>query len=173
MMRTKVVNDSTDLVPLLRAFDNKVKKEVFNELLLDWKPLSELMEKYGEDGEEFTGTLALYVDEHTAVLTESDNSSDATATCNKQKYAFYHLNPVTTLLYLYMDKHPEASYEASLSKVIEFFNLHESTEINTDLIYYEDDFNPSDFMTELDGIENFDSFMQQNGLIKFAIEAIA
>lgn len=52
MMRTKVVNDSTDLVPLLRAFDTKIKKEVFNDLLLDWKPLSEIIEKYGDDGEE-------------------------------------------------------------------------------------------------------------------------
>ncbi|MDH7506927.1 MAG: ArsR family transcriptional regulator [Candidatus Thermoplasmatota archaeon] len=52
MMRTKVVNDSTDLVPLLRAFDNKVKKEVFNEVLIDWKPLSEIIEKYGQEGEE-------------------------------------------------------------------------------------------------------------------------
>lgn len=50
MMRTKVVNDSTDLVPLLRAFDNKTKKEVFNELLLDWKPTSDILEKYGEGG---------------------------------------------------------------------------------------------------------------------------
>jgi predicted DNA-binding ArsR family transcriptional regulator len=50
MMRTKVVNDSTDLVPLLRAFDTKVKKEVFNELLIDWKPLSEIKEKYGAEG---------------------------------------------------------------------------------------------------------------------------
>ena len=49
-MRTKVVNDSTDLVPLLRAFDNKTKKEVFNELLLDWKPTSEILEKYGDEG---------------------------------------------------------------------------------------------------------------------------
>lgn len=52
MMRTKVVNDSTDLVPLLRAFDNKVKKEVFNEVLTDWKPLSEIKEKYGPEGED-------------------------------------------------------------------------------------------------------------------------
>ena len=52
MMRTKVVNDSTDLVPLLRAFDNKTKKEVFNELLTDWKPLSEIKDKYGGDGED-------------------------------------------------------------------------------------------------------------------------
>jgi len=51
MMRTKVVNDSTDLVPLLRAFDNKTKKDVFYEILSDWRPLSEIKEKYGEDGE--------------------------------------------------------------------------------------------------------------------------
>jgi len=51
MMRTKVVNDSTDLVTLLRAFDNKTKKDVFYELLSEWKPLSEIKEKYGEDGE--------------------------------------------------------------------------------------------------------------------------
>ena len=50
-MRTKVVNDSTDLVPLLRAFDTNIKKEVFNELLTDWKPLSDIREKYGNEGE--------------------------------------------------------------------------------------------------------------------------
>ena len=52
MMRTKVVNDSTDLVPLLRAFDNKVKKEVFHELLTDWKPLSEIKQKLSYGCEE-------------------------------------------------------------------------------------------------------------------------
>jgi len=51
MMRTKVVNDSTDLIPLLRAFDSKTKKEVFNELLTDWKNLSEIKERYGDEGE--------------------------------------------------------------------------------------------------------------------------
>jgi predicted DNA-binding ArsR family transcriptional regulator len=50
MMRTKVVNDSTDLIPLLRAFDNKTKKEVFKEILVDWKPYSEIKEKYGKEG---------------------------------------------------------------------------------------------------------------------------
>jgi len=52
MMRTKVVNDSTDLISLLRAFDSKTKKEVFNELLTDWKPLSDIRERYGDDGED-------------------------------------------------------------------------------------------------------------------------
>ena len=50
MMRTKVVNDSTDLVPLVRAFDNKTKKDVFKEVLSEWKHFSEIKEKYGENG---------------------------------------------------------------------------------------------------------------------------
>jgi len=52
MMRTKVVNDSTDLVPLLRAFNNQTKKEVFRDLLQGWKPLSEIKEKFGDQGED-------------------------------------------------------------------------------------------------------------------------
>jgi len=52
MMRTKVVNDSTDLIPLLRAFDSKTKKEIFNELLNGWKTMSEIVDKYGNNGEE-------------------------------------------------------------------------------------------------------------------------
>lgn len=51
MLRTKVVNDSTDLIPLIRAFDNPVKKAVFKEIQTDWKPLSEITKKYGDDGQ--------------------------------------------------------------------------------------------------------------------------
>ena len=49
-MRVKVVNDSIDLVPVLRAFDTEVKKNVFNEISSDWKTVSEIVEKYGEEG---------------------------------------------------------------------------------------------------------------------------
>jgi len=45
-----VVNDSTDLVPLVRAFDNKTKKDVFREVMSEWKPQSEINEKYGKMG---------------------------------------------------------------------------------------------------------------------------
>ena len=50
MLRTKVVNDSTDLIPLMRAFDTQVKKDVFKEIQNDWKPLSHILEKYGDTG---------------------------------------------------------------------------------------------------------------------------
>lgn len=50
MMRVKVVNDSIDLVPVLRAFENDVRKEVFNEIQNEWKSTSEIEEKYGDEG---------------------------------------------------------------------------------------------------------------------------
>jgi predicted DNA-binding ArsR family transcriptional regulator len=52
MMRVKVVNDSIDLIPLLRAFEDEVRKNVFNEILNDWKTTSEIKERYGEKGVE-------------------------------------------------------------------------------------------------------------------------
>ena len=52
MLRTKVVNDSTDLIPLIRAFDNPVKKAVFKEIQTEWKPLSEIKNKYGDNGQQ-------------------------------------------------------------------------------------------------------------------------
>jgi predicted DNA-binding ArsR family transcriptional regulator len=52
MIRTKVVNDSTDLIPIMRAFDDKIKKEIFKEIQTEWKPKSEIEEKYGKNGAE-------------------------------------------------------------------------------------------------------------------------
>jgi predicted DNA-binding ArsR family transcriptional regulator len=35
----------------MRAFDTPVKKEIFKEIQHEWKPLSEIRSKYGENGE--------------------------------------------------------------------------------------------------------------------------
>ena len=86
MMRTKVVNDSTDLVPLLRAFDNKTKKEVFNELLGEWKPLSEIKEKYGENGEE----ALEYFDKMKLVETKWTTPEEGIAGRPQKKYRSYY-----------------------------------------------------------------------------------
>lgn len=50
MIRTKVINDSTELVSIMRAFDSSVKKEVFNEISRDWTPTSMIVDKYGNKG---------------------------------------------------------------------------------------------------------------------------
>ena len=86
MMRTKVVNDSTDLVPLLRAFDNKTKKEVFNELLGEWKPLSEIKEKYGDNGEE----ALEYFDKMKLVETKWTTPEEGIAGRPQKKYRSYY-----------------------------------------------------------------------------------
>ena len=52
MIRTKVINDTTDLVSIIRAFDNTTKKDVFREILKDWMPVSAITKKFGKDGEE-------------------------------------------------------------------------------------------------------------------------
>lgn len=116
---------------------------------------------YGDGGDDFTGTLALHVDEHLVAATASDDPAENLGTCSRPKFAYYHLNPVTTLLSLYREKHPELSENDSLSQIIDFFDLHESTDINTDLHFYQEDFNPSAFMLEAGGHHNFDSHMQQ------------
>ena len=51
MIRTKVINDSTDLVSIIRAFDSPTKKEVFMEISRDWVPTSLILEKFGDEGQ--------------------------------------------------------------------------------------------------------------------------
>jgi predicted DNA-binding ArsR family transcriptional regulator len=50
MIRTKVINDSTDLVTIIRAFDSPIKKEVFMEISRDWTPSSMIFTKFGGEG---------------------------------------------------------------------------------------------------------------------------
>ena len=50
MIRTKVINDSTDLVSIIRAFDSHTKKQVFTEISKDWTPTSSIHQQFGEEG---------------------------------------------------------------------------------------------------------------------------
>jgi len=52
MIRTKVINDSTDLVSIIRAFDSPIKKEVFMEISKDWVPTSIILERFGNKGQD-------------------------------------------------------------------------------------------------------------------------
>lgn len=86
MMRTKVVNDSTDLVPLLRAFNDKIKKEVFNEISGEWKCFSEIQEKYGTDGAE----ALEYFDEMKLVETRWTTPDEGINGKPQKKYRSYY-----------------------------------------------------------------------------------
>lgn len=86
MMRTKVVNDSTDLVPLLRAFDDTTKKEVFNELLGEWKTYGQIAEEYGEEGEE----ALEYFDKMKLVETKWTTPEEGIGGRPQKKYRSYY-----------------------------------------------------------------------------------
>ena len=46
--RTRIINDPSDLVPLLQAFGSEVRKKVFDELCKGWHTERELVEAVGD-----------------------------------------------------------------------------------------------------------------------------
>lgn len=46
--RTRIINDPSDLVPLLQAFGSEVHKKIFDELCKDWRTEKELVEMIGD-----------------------------------------------------------------------------------------------------------------------------
>lgn len=52
MKRIKVINEPTELVPMLRALDSQVKREVFNSVSKDWCTLKDIEDKFGKEGKE-------------------------------------------------------------------------------------------------------------------------
>jgi len=52
MNRIKVINEPSELVPMLRAVDTKVKREVLKEVTLEWRTAAQIEEKYGAEGKE-------------------------------------------------------------------------------------------------------------------------
>ena len=47
--RTRIINDPSDLVPLLQAFGSDVHKKVFDELSRDWHTERELSALMGDE----------------------------------------------------------------------------------------------------------------------------
>ena len=52
MKRIKVINEPSDLVPILRGLDTEARHSIFMELIEGWRTIDEIVEKYGEEGEE-------------------------------------------------------------------------------------------------------------------------
>ncbi|MFQ6054438.1 MAG: ArsR family transcriptional regulator [Methanosarcinales archaeon] len=52
--RTRIINDPSDLVPLLRAFGSKTHKKVFDKLSKEWMTKQELMDSIGNETKEGT-----------------------------------------------------------------------------------------------------------------------
>ena len=52
MNRIKVINEPSELVPMLRAVDTRVKREVLKEVTLEWRTATQIEEKFGPEGKE-------------------------------------------------------------------------------------------------------------------------
>lgn len=50
MNRIKVINEPSELVPMLRSVDTPVKRDVLKEVTLEWKTADQIEEKYGQEG---------------------------------------------------------------------------------------------------------------------------
>ncbi|MFQ5908198.1 MAG: ArsR family transcriptional regulator [Thermoplasmata archaeon] len=57
MNRIKVINEPSDLVPILRCVDTDIKKEVFKNLAVDWLTAHEIAVRFGDEG---TNALRLF-----------------------------------------------------------------------------------------------------------------
>ncbi len=52
MNRIKVINEPSELVPMLRAVDTPVKRDVLKEVTLEWRTAKEIEQKFGEEGKD-------------------------------------------------------------------------------------------------------------------------
>ena len=52
MNRIKVINEPSELVPMLRSVDTVVKRDVLKEVTLEWRTADEIEEKFGPEGRE-------------------------------------------------------------------------------------------------------------------------
>jgi len=89
MNRIKVVSELAELVPILRAVDSDVKREVFKEVSNDWRTANQVQEKYGIEGVE----ALRFFDK--LKLVETKWQTSASASPEKAYHAFYgsfHIN---------------------------------------------------------------------------------
>src|SRR3989337_3041163 len=97
MNRIKVVSEPADLVPILRAVDTELKRDVFKEVLNNWRTAKELEDKFGKEGAQ-----ALQFFEKMK-LVETKWQTSASMQPEKAYHAFYssfHINataPVTEI----------------------------------------------------------------------------
>ena len=52
MNRIKVINEPSELVPMLRAVDTPVKRDVLKEVTLEWRTANEIEAKFGPEGKD-------------------------------------------------------------------------------------------------------------------------
>lgn len=93
MRRIKVISEPTDLVPLLRALDTQVKREVFKELATQWCPTSYIQAKYGAEGED----ALRFFDKTKLVESRFESVGGTPEKVYHSYYASFHINCSTAV----------------------------------------------------------------------------
>jgi predicted DNA-binding ArsR family transcriptional regulator len=89
MKRIKVINEPTELVPMLRALDSPIKRDVFNAVSKDWCTLKDIEDAYGDEGKdalEFFEKMKLV---ETMWQTTDDNTQEK---AYHSYYMSFHIN---------------------------------------------------------------------------------
>lgn len=88
MRRIKVVSESTDLVPILRAFDSDIKRDVFQRLIDGWSTAPQIHKDFGDLGIE-----ALQLFEKTKLVeTRWEAIEGKTEKAYHSYYTAFHIN---------------------------------------------------------------------------------
>ena len=91
MNRVKVVNEPSELVPVLMAVDTPVKRDVLKEISTEWRTADEIEKKFGKEGRD---ALVLF-EKMKLVDTKwqsDDKSPDKTFKTYHTFYSSFHIN---------------------------------------------------------------------------------
>ena len=120
MHRIKVVSEVADLVPILRAVDTEIKRNVFKEVTSEWRTAKQIEDKFGSEG---LDALKFF---DKMKLVETKWQTSAAASPEKAYHAFYssfHINATTPVQeisdILYAAIMPEREYGKLEGKVFE------------------------------------------------------
>lgn len=93
MNRIKVVSEAAELVPILRAIDSEVKREVFKEVTENWCTEKEIENKYGEPGLE----ALKFFEKMNLVETKWQSSESEPEKAYHGFYSSFHIDASSTI----------------------------------------------------------------------------
>lgn len=121
MKRIKVINEPTELVPILRAVDSAVQREVFKEVARDWVTMKAIEAKYGKEGKD----AIMFFERMKLVESKWEAAEGGTEKAFHSYYVSFHINlscPVTEIADILsvatMDEKDYKVYEKRILKII-------------------------------------------------------
>lgn len=91
--RIKVVNDPTELVPILRALDTKVKRAVLSDVSGKWCTVKFIEDKYGTEGKE----ALFFFEKMKLVESKWEPNASASEKAYHSFYGAFHINTSCTI----------------------------------------------------------------------------